>query len=71
MHMDLDVFAAEVGNPVSSSQDTNSNWVLSKVGNIGVKRSPNCNHFLSRERLLIATTRAPLMEHGNEVGSSA
>jgi hypothetical protein len=43
--------------------------VLAEAGNSVVKRSPDCNHFLSRgetsDRL---TAGAPLTEHSNEVG---
>ena len=76
MHRDLDVFAAEVGNLVSSSRGYQFQYPIRldacKGGQYRSQKKSRLQPFPKQgETLDHATTRTPLTEHNNEVGGSA
>ena len=72
MRRDLDVFATEVENPVTSSQGYQSHLGTHSGGLMHNKKKSRLQPFPEeRETLDHATTGAPLMERDNEVGGGA
>ena len=71
MRRDLDIFVAEVGNPVSLSQYL-IGLSARRGGQFHSKKKSRLQPFLEQGETLDRTTaRAPLMEHSNEVGGGA